>query len=228
MTKEYLIERYGTLRYTIGTGLLGRLARPAVDRQRLPGRLPGDPADLLVPGRVGHGDAVPRLPPDAGLLRRPRRSGGRAWPGRPSRWPPSRATSRSRTPGSATRRSSTSSSRPTRCRGITGPGALRPDHQPGRRAVHDPGRGDQRVRPAPRVRLDRRRRRRSAAASRASRPTTSACSTAWARCAAARSRPPSSSTSTRRSAASASPTARSSRTASWPTGRRWPTPTAAG
>ena len=229
MTKEHLVERYGTLRYTIGTGCSGGSLAQQWIANAYPGRLPGDPADLLVPGRLGHGDAVPRLPPHAGLLRRPVEVGGRRRVDARRRWRPSRATSRSRTPqvsdvGAVPRR------RPHRpaAAGITDAGALRPGHQPRRRAVHDPGRGHQRVRPAPARRLVRRRSRRSGAASRASRPTTSACSTASARCAAARSRRPSSSTSTPRSAASTSSTARScpSRHRGRP-GRRWPTPIAA-
>ena len=58
--------------------LLGRLAGPAVDLERLPRHLPGDPADVLVPRRVEHRDAVPRLPPDARTTSTTRRAGARA------------------------------------------------------------------------------------------------------------------------------------------------------
>ena len=58
MAKEHLVERYGELRYTIGTGLLGRLADAAAGRQRLPRHLPGDPAAVQLPGRVVDHPAV--------------------------------------------------------------------------------------------------------------------------------------------------------------------------
>ena len=202
MTKEHLIEHYGTLRYTIGTGCSGGLARRAVDRQRLSRHLPGDPADLLVPRRVEHGDAVPRLPPDAALLREPDSVGRRrgvdanADGGR-------RGRSRRRRERAGLRRRAVPRRDPDRSmRGRHRPAALRPDDQPRRRALHDPGRGDQRLRTAAEVGVDaagaadrpRVRRHAGGQRRRAVRPRR--------RCSRARSRRPSSSTSTRRSAAS--------------------------
>ena len=205
MTKEHLIERYGTLRYTIGTGCSGGSLAMQWIANAYPGVYQGILPTLLVPGRVEHRDAVPRLPPDARLLRRPRRSGARGSTWTPtSRWPTSRATSRSPTRRSATRRSSTSSSRPTRARGITDQERYHPTTNPGgvRCTIQDAAINV--FGPRPRASGRPQEQAARARASRASRPTTSACSTAWARCAAARSRPPSSSTSTRRSAASTS------------------------
>ena len=72
--------------------LLGRLADPAAGRQRLPRHLPGDPAAVLVPGRLVDRQPARRLPPDARLLRGPERSGLRASSGTRPRSPRSRAT----------------------------------------------------------------------------------------------------------------------------------------
>jgi hypothetical protein len=49
MAKEHLIERYGTLRYTIGTGCSRGLAGPAAGRERVSRHLSGHPAPVLVP-----------------------------------------------------------------------------------------------------------------------------------------------------------------------------------
>ena len=119
-----------------------------MDRQRLSRRLPGHPADLLVPRRVEHRDAVPRLPPDARLLPRPVEVGARR------AWTP---TQMADVQGHVSIVNSEVSDAaqfhvavPTDpCAGDHRCGALRPADQPGRRALHDPGRGDQRLRPAP-------------------------------------------------------------------------------
>ena len=71
MAKERLVERYGELRYTIGTGCSGGSIAQQHDRQRLPRHLPGAGHDLLLPGHAHRRRAVRRLPPDAALLRGP-------------------------------------------------------------------------------------------------------------------------------------------------------------
>ena len=65
MAKERLVEQYGELRYTIGTGCSGGSLDPAAGRERLPRHLPGHPARLQLPGRVVDGPAARRLPPRA-------------------------------------------------------------------------------------------------------------------------------------------------------------------
>ena len=110
--------------------LLGRLPRHAVGRQRLPRHLPGHPAELLVPRRLEHGDAVPRLPPDARLLQWTRRVGtrGRLDADADGRRPGPRHDRQ--LAGLRHRPSSTSSSRPT-LRRHHRRRALRPDSNPG-------------------------------------------------------------------------------------------------
>ena len=195
MAKEHLIEQLRDAPLHDRRGLLGRLARRAVDLQRLPRHLPGDPAELLVPRRLVDGDAVPRLPPDAALLQEPDSVGRRAWRGRQRRWRTSRAVLRRRERAGLRRRSvPRRRSRPIHAPGSRDAAALRPDDQPRRRALHDPGRCDQRLRTAAAVGAGRRRSSRSATGSPAPRSTTSACSTGSAPCRQARSRRPSSST----------------------------------
>ena len=120
--------------------LLRRLAGAAVDRECLPRRLPGDPADLLVSRRVEHRDAVPGLPPAAGVLQEPVEMGIRRRvdadaDGRRARADPMA----SRTPRSQTRHSSTSPSRPTRAPARRAPTATTRRRIPGgvRCTIHD-------------------------------------------------------------------------------------------
>ena len=71
MAKERLVEQYGELRYTIGTGCSGGSLDPAAGRERLPGHLPGHPAAVQLPGLVVDGPAARRLPPAPPVRRGP-------------------------------------------------------------------------------------------------------------------------------------------------------------
>ena len=202
MAKEHLIEHYGDAALHDRHRLLGRLARRS-SGSPTPTRAStrGSCRPARSPTR-GAGDAVPRLPPDARYFEDPSQWGaGVAWTPTQMADVEGHPDARQRA-SSPTTRSSTSSIPTDPCDGITDRAALRPDDQPGRRALHDPGRGDQRLRPAPAVGVDpageadrpRLRRHAGRQRRRAVRPRRAA--------AAARSRRPSSSTSTRRSAAS--------------------------
>ncbi len=59
MAKEHIVKAYGTLRYTIGTGCSGGSLAQQWIANAYPGVYQGAPADLLVPGRVEHGEPVP-------------------------------------------------------------------------------------------------------------------------------------------------------------------------
>ena len=67
MAKERVAERYGPIRYTIGSGCSGGALAQQQVRQRLPGRVPGHHAGLQLHRRVVVGHAV------RGLCRRLRR-----------------------------------------------------------------------------------------------------------------------------------------------------------
>ena len=80
MAKERLVEQYGAIRYTIGTGCSGGSLDPAAGRQRLPGHLPGHPAGRAAsptPGRPASSSptttsmrALPGEPDEVGARRR--------------------------------------------------------------------------------------------------------------------------------------------------------------
>ena len=166
MAKERLVEQYGDDPLHDRHRLLGRLAHPAAGRQRLPRHLPGDPAGLLLPRRVVDRPAARRLQPAAPATSRTRRSGRPAWSGTRCRSAAveghpnhvnsivfdTRLLDRPRRAGRRLRR---------RARRA---GLQRRD-QPRRRALHAGRLHDQRLRPAPGERLERRRSRRRAAAS---------------------------------------------------------------
>ena len=70
MTKEYLIDHYGTLRYTIGTGCSGG----SLAEQWIANAYPGVYQGIMPTcsfGRVEHRVAVPGLPPNSALLPEP-------------------------------------------------------------------------------------------------------------------------------------------------------------
>ena len=176
MTKEHLIDSYGTLRYTIGTGCSGGSLAQQWVANAYPGDLSGHPADLLVPGRLEHRDAVPRLPPDARLLQGPdplgRRSrldaaadGCRPGPRH------DRQLAGLRVGPVPRRRADRPLRRHHRRR------ALRPRQQPRRRPLLDPRRRDQHLRAARARSLEPAGEAASVTASPASRSTTSASST---------------------------------------------------
>ena len=161
--------------------MFGRLTGAAVDRERLPGRVPGNPADLLVPRCLEHRDAVPRLPPPARLLPAPHEVGAwrRVHAGSDGRRPRAGPTA-SRTPRSPTRRSSTSPFQPIRARARRPPTATTRSRTREASAARSrtpqstsSGRSPRRCGPPMR--------RRSATASCDHRSTTSALSTGWRR-----------------------------------------------
>ena len=77
MAKERLVEQYGEIRYTIGTGCSGGSLTQQQVANAYPGHLPGHPARLQLPGRVVDGPAARRLPPRAPVRREPRQVGDR-------------------------------------------------------------------------------------------------------------------------------------------------------
>ena len=82
MAKECLIEHYGDVRYTIGTGCSGGSIAQQTIANAYPGGLPGAGPHVRVPGRHERRRAVRRLPPAAPVLRGPVEAGARAWRGR--------------------------------------------------------------------------------------------------------------------------------------------------
>ena len=80
MAKEHLIDHYGTLRYTIGTGCSGGSLVQQQVANAYPGDLPGHPAAVQLPGRVVHRPADRRLPPDRHYFENPQKWGtGIVW-----------------------------------------------------------------------------------------------------------------------------------------------------
>ena len=102
MAKEHVIDDVRHAPLHDRNRVLGRIAGPAVDRQRLSGHLPGDPADLLVPRHVVERHAGDGLPPAAQRTSRTRPTRGRSWS--PTQW----AAGRGQPASPSTRSSATS------------------------------------------------------------------------------------------------------------------------
>ena len=159
-------KSYGTLRYTIGTGCSGGSLAQQWIANAYPGVYQGILPTCSFPDAWGTATQFV----DYHLLLayfKTRRSGalGVAWTpdadgGRPG------APDGVRTPRSPTTPSSTSRSPPTTCAGTTAAAALQPEHEPGRRSLHDRRRSDQRLRAASRSRCGQPTRRSSDTASR--------------------------------------------------------------
>ena len=178
MAKEHLVEQLRRAALHDRHRLLGRLARPAAGRQRLPRHLPGDPAAVQLPGRVVDRPAARRLPPDPPLRRGPVEVGARRGLDAGLDRPRSRATRTTSTRSSSTRVYWTDLGVPDDgCAGVPAEQDYNAADEPRRRALHARGLHDQRVRPAP-ASVWGRPRRSSATASPGCRSTTSACSTA--------------------------------------------------
>ena len=170
--------------------LLGRLARPAAGRQRLPGHLPGDPAAVLVPRRVVDGPAARRLPPRPRLLRGPDQvgAGRRCGPRRRSRR--SRATPTTCNAIVFDTVYWTSLADPSDgCPGVAAAERLQRPDQPRRRPLHARRLHDQRRSARARRACGRRPSRRSGMGSPACRSATSASSSGSLRSRRATSRP---------------------------------------
>ena len=155
MAKQHLIDHYGTLRLHDRHRLLGRLARPAAGRQRLPRHLPGHPAAVQLPGRLVDRPAARRLPPDARRTSRTRPVGHRGRRGPRRRSPPSRAIPTTATRSSSTPSTGTTLANPTQRlrRASRAAQLLQPADEPRRRPLHARGLHDQRVRAAPAERV---------------------------------------------------------------------------
>ena len=84
MTKEHVIEQLRRAPLHDRQRLLGRRARPAAGRQRLPRRLPGHHAGLQLPRRVVAAGCSTWTTRCCAATSRTRRAGRRAWRGRPT------------------------------------------------------------------------------------------------------------------------------------------------
>ena len=153
MTKEYLIDHYGTLRYTIGTGCSGGSLAEQWIANAYPGVYQGIMPTCSFPDAWSTATQFLDYHQTLRYFQNP------------TLWGAGRgvdATADGRRRGRSRRRRERAGLRqravprrdPDRSvRGDQRPAALRPDDQPGRGALHDPGRGDQRLRPAARSRL---------------------------------------------------------------------------
>ena len=146
MAKERIVEQYGEIRYTIGTGCSGGSLTQQQVANAYPGIYQGILPQCSYPDALSHRRAVRRLPPAPHLLRGPVEVGVSASLWTPAQWPPSRAISSSQRDrgrrGSlqvATSPDGAPASRRTR---------LPRGDEPGRRALLDPRLHDQRLRPA--------------------------------------------------------------------------------
>ena len=152
MAKEHLIERYGTLRYTIGTGCSGGSLAEQWIANAYPGIYQGILPTCSFPDAWGTATQFLDYHLMLAYFKDPSKWGtGVAWT------PPQMAdvqghisigNSRSATPPS-----STSSSRPTRAPASPTQQRYNPNTNPGGVRCYDPGRGDQHLRPAAAVRL---------------------------------------------------------------------------
>ena len=104
MAKERLVEQYGEIRYTIGTGCSGGSLTQQQVANAYPGIYQGILPAVQLPRRVVDRPAARRLPPGPPLRREPEQVGRRASSGTRRRSPRSRAT-----PTTSTRSSSTPS-----------------------------------------------------------------------------------------------------------------------
>ena len=153
MAKERLIERYGDIRYTIGTGCSGG----SITQQTVANAYPGAVYDGLIvtcayPDALTARRAVRRLPPAAPVLRGPGSGARRRLDRRPV-GPRSRAGPTPSTRSPPTSCSSRPRTRPDRRLRRPPSSVYDPDTQPGRRALLDPRLHDQRARPAARERV---------------------------------------------------------------------------
>ena len=201
MTKEHLIEHYGTLRYTIGTGCSGGSLAQQWIANAYPGIYQGILPTCSFPDAWGTATQFLDYHQTLRYFKDPTQWGaGVAWT--PQQMADVQGTSRRVANSQVSDSAQFHVVVPTDpCAGVTDQERYDPTTNPGgvRCTIQDAAINVFGPRPS---RCGRRRRSRSAAASPARRSTTSACSTASARCSRARSRRPSSSTSTRRSAAS--------------------------
>ena len=203
MAKEHLIDQYGTLRYTIGTGCSGGSLVQQQVANAYPGIYQGILPQCSFQDAWSNGAGDLRLPPDAQVLREPDEVGHR---GSRGRYDQIAAVEGHPNYGNAiifdTVYWEALANPTTGCAGVPSAEAYNPRNEPERRALHARRLHDQRLRPASRKRCGARSRRSSGTASPGCRSTTSASSTA---CSALEGRHHharrSSSTSTRRSAA---------------------------
>ncbi len=152
MAKERLIENYGDVRYTIGTGCSGG----SIVQQTVANAYPGAVYDGLVitcayPDVLTAGAQFA----DYHLLRRYFEDPARTcslWPGRPPQWGPVEGRPDPVNAIVADEALFKSATEPGRRLRAGGPG-LRPGDEPGRRALLDPRLHDQRARPAPAQRV---------------------------------------------------------------------------
>ena len=152
MAKERLVEQYGPIRYTIGTGCSGGSLTQQQVANAYPGHLPGDPAAVQLPRRVEHRPAARRLPPDPPLPREPGAVGARASSGRPTADRGGRGAPQPRQLDHPRHPLLDVARRPDQpLRGRHRRAALRPGDQPRRRPLHARRLHDQRPR-APRAR----------------------------------------------------------------------------
>ena len=148
MTKEYLIERYGTLRYTIGTGCSGGSLAQQWIANAYPGIYQGILPTCSFPDAWSTATQFLDYHLTLHYLDTPSKWGaGVTWTDQQMADVQGHVAIANSQVSDAAQFHVVIPTDP--CAGITGSGALPPGQQPRRRALHDPGRGDQRVRPAP-------------------------------------------------------------------------------